>query len=108
MRMKSLVLATTLAAVAVPTIADAAVWQPIAQRKVNIDRRIDQGIRSGELNRAEARRLTRQLSDLVALERRYRASRPGLTLAERRDLDRRYDGLSQRVFNQKHDAQVRY
>ncbi|WP_066651644.1 MULTISPECIES: hypothetical protein [Sphingomonas] len=99
--------AAALALGTIPTMADAQVWQPIGERKVNLSQRIDQGIRSGALNRAEARRLTVQLDDLVRLERRYRMTRPGLTRAERVDLDRRYDNLSRRVRVQKNDYQVR-
>jgi hypothetical protein len=80
-------------------------WQSINQRQANLDRRIDQGIRSGALNRNEAQRLRIQLRDLSRLEAQYRRSGRGLTQAERRDLDRRFDILSQRVRNQKHDRQ---
>lgn len=104
----SLVLASlAFAATAVPAAANAQSWQPIRQREVNLDRRIDQGIRSGALNRNEAARLTGQFRRLTYLEARYRRSGGGLTLAERRDLDRRFTALSQRVRIQKHDRQVR-
>ncbi len=80
-------------------------WQSINQRQANIDRRIDQGVRNGALNRAEASRLRIQFRDLNRLEAQYRRSGGGLSLAERRDLDRRFDRLSQRVYTQKHDRQ---
>lgn len=108
MRLNPFIIAAVLGAAAMPVAANAQAWQPIGQRKVNLSQRIDQGIRSGALNRAEARRLTTQLDNLVRLERRYRVSRPGLTQAERRDLDRRYDGLSRRVRVQRNDRQNRY
>lgn len=108
MRLNPFIIAAVLGAAAMPVAASAQAWQPIGQRKVNLAQRIDQGIRSGALNRAEARRLTMQLDNLVRLERRYRVSRPGLTQAERRDLDRRYDGLSRRVRVQRNDRQNRY
>jgi hypothetical protein len=50
--------------------------------------------------RSDFRQLTR-------LEAQYRRSRPGLTAAERRDLDRRFDALSQRIFAERHDWQNR-
>ncbi|RHW18124.1 hypothetical protein D1610_06455 [Sphingomonas gilva] len=81
-------------------------WQSINQRQANIDRRIDQGVRRGTLNRNEAQRLRIQFRDLNRLEQQYRRSGRGLTLAERRDLDRRFDRLAQRVYNQKHDRQT--
>jgi len=98
--------AALLAFSTMPTMASAQAWQAIGERKVNLSQRIDQGIRSGALNRAEARRLTARLDDLVRLERRYRMTRPGLTRAERLDLDRRYDDLSRRVRIQKQDRQI--
>lgn len=82
-------------------------WQNINARQAKLDARINQGIRSGALTRAEAIRLRAQFRDLSRLEARYRASRPGLTLAERRDLDRRFDALSARIRFEKHDRHDR-
>ena len=96
-----------IAAAAVPVTASAQNgWQSINQRQARIEARINQGIRSGALNRNEAVRLRTQFRQLSQLEAQYRRSRPGLTLAERRDLDRRYDQLSQRVRTQKNDRQT--
>ncbi|MEN2785925.1 hypothetical protein ACFOKI_10035 [Sphingomonas qilianensis] len=91
------------AAAAVP--ASAAPWQNINQRQANMYQRIDQGIRTGALNRNEATRLKTQFRTLANLEQQYRRSRPGLTQAERRDLDRRFDTLNQRIRVQKNDRQ---
>ncbi len=104
------VLALTLAAgaVALPAAAQnhgprhgpaysQANWQNINQRQANLDRRIDQGLRTGALSRREATRLRGEFSALARLEQNYR--RGGLTQWERADLDRRFDRLS---------AQVRY
>lgn len=95
-----------LGAAALPTAASAAPWQTINQRQANLDARINQGIRSGALNRAEASRLRVQFRDLANLEYRYRRT-GGLSAGERRDLDRRFDQLSARVRVQKHDRQHR-
>ncbi|QNQ10111.1 hypothetical protein [Sphingomonas alpina] len=100
------------AATALPVAANAAPypqaqWQSINQRQANLYNRIEQGIRSGALNRVEASRLKAEFRQLNNLEAQYRRSRPGLTIAERRDLDRRFDGLSQRIRIQKHDRQGR-
>jgi hypothetical protein len=102
----TLVAASSLLA-ALPAVASAAPWQSINQRQANLDQRIDQGIRSGELNRREATRLRRQFHELGRLEAHYRMSGGRLTMAERADLDRRFDQLSNRIYNQKHDEQVR-
>lgn len=72
-------------------------WQSINQRQANLDRRIDQGVRNGQLSRREAVRLRAEFNQIARLEARYR--RGGLTQWERADLDRRFDRLS---------AQIRY
>ncbi|MEZ5971752.1 MAG: hypothetical protein R3C31_08115 [Hyphomonadaceae bacterium] len=76
-------------------------WVPINQRQRNLDARIDAGVRSGQLTRAEAYRLRREYGQIAALEARYR--RNGLTIAERRDLDRRFDYLSRQIQAERHD-----
>lgn len=102
----SLAAATALVG-ALPVVADAAPWQTINQRKAEIDRRIDQGVRQGDLTRVEATRLRSDFQGLVRLEAQYRRSGRVFTAAERRDLDRRYDALSRQVFAQRHDRQDR-
>ena len=97
-----------IAAATVPTMASAqgyGNWQTINQRQNNLDRRIDQGIRNGSLNRNEAYRLRSDFRALANLEARYR--RGGLSISERRDLDRRFDALSARVRYERHDRQNR-
>jgi len=76
-------------------------WIPINQRQRNLDARIDAGVRSGQLTRAEAYRLRREYGEIAALEARYR--RNGLTIAERRDLDRRFDYLSRQIQAERRD-----
>jgi ABC-type microcin C transport system permease subunit YejB len=90
-----------------PAAAQAAPWQSINQRQANLEQRIDQGVRSGELTRQEARRLHNELASLDRLEMHYRRS-GGLDPRERADLDRRFDQLSAQVRFQKHDDQRRY
>ena len=97
-----------IAAATVPSMASAqgyGNWQTISARKVTLDRRIDQGIRSGALNRAEATRLRREYSQILQLEQRYR--RGGLSVSERRDLDRRYDRLAAKIRIESRDRDYR-
>ena len=70
-------------------------WQPINQRQRALDARIDRGVRSGALNRNEAVRLRSEFSGLARLEAQSR--RNGLSISERRDLDRRFDRLDSRL-----------
>jgi hypothetical protein len=90
-----------------PAAASAAPWQSINQRQANLERRIDQGVRSGELTRVEAAHVRDQFRDLSRLEAQYRRTGHGLDMRERRDLDQRFDRLSARVYAEKHDRQVR-
>lgn len=102
----SLAAASTLV-VAVPVTASAAPWQSVNQRQDTLERRIDQGVRRGDLTRAEAQRLRGQFREIAQLERQYRRSGGGLSARERADLDRKFDRLSQRIYAQRHDHQAR-
>ena len=105
------------AAAAVPAIASAApmpgygfqqgAWQNINARQNRIEMKINQGVRSGALTRREAMQLRGQFRAIANLEARYRASRPGLTVAERLDLDRRFDALERSIRIQKNDRDTR-
>ena len=108
MKRFSLMLAgLAVAATSLPMAANAQAWQNINARQARLEQRINQGIRSGALNRNEAVRLRAQVRDLTVLENRYRRSGGGLSLQERRDLDRRFDALSARIKVQKNDRQYR-
>lgn len=100
-------LALAAASVAVPAAAQSYRgdnnWQSINQRQHTLDRRIDQGIRSGQLNRREASNIRAQFNGLVRLENQYR--RGGLTRWERTDLDRRFDSLSAQIRYERRDRQ---
>ena len=104
----SLIAAASLASAAAPAFAQGprpSDWQPLAQRQDSIEHRIDDGVRSGQLTRREARSLHAQFNGLLDLEARYR--RDGMTRREREDLERRYDALSDRVRFDKHNDNFR-
>ncbi len=103
---KLLALAVAASALAVAAPASAQAWQSINARQANLDARIDQGVRSGDLTRNEAVRLRAEFNDIARLEARYRSTY-GLSLAERQDLDRRFDALSSRIRFERHDRQDR-
>lgn len=103
---KLLAMAVAASALAMAAPAAAQSWQSINQRQANLDARIDAGVRSGDLTRAEAMRLRGEFRDLARLEARYRASY-GLSNAERRDLDMRFDRLSAQIRFERHDRQDR-
>lgn len=96
-----------IAAAALPATANAQPWQNINARQARIEASINQGIRSGRLNRPEAARLRAEFNSISRLEARYRATRPGLTMSERRDLDRRFNALQAKLRWEKNDRQYR-
>jgi hypothetical protein len=103
MQRKNIILASLAAAIAftTPMAANAAPWQNINQRQQQLDKRIDQGVRNGALNRNEASRLRVEFRQIAQLENRYHAG--GLSMRERADLDRRFDALSAKIRIQKND-----
>jgi len=103
---KLLAMAVAASALAMAAPAAAQSWQSINQRQANLDARIDAGVRTGDLTRPEAARLRAEFRDLARLEARYRASY-GLSPAERRDLDNRFDRLSAQIRYQRNDRQDR-
>ncbi len=80
-------------------------WVPINQRFRQLDRRIDQGVRNGQLTRREAQSLRHEFNQLVRLETNYR--RNGLNRWERQDLDRRFDALEARIRYERRDRDNR-
>jgi len=97
----SLLAIGAVAAAAAPAAAQP--WQSINQRQAQLDRRIDVGVRNGDLTRKEAARLRNEFLDLKRLEARYRID--GLSVRERADLDRRFDQLSRQIRAERHDRQ---
>lgn len=98
----SLLAGATLAAGA-PAIASAQGWMGYDQRQVQLDQRIEAGIRNGRLTATEANRLRDEFDDIVRLESRYRWG--GFTASEQADLNRRYDDLANRIRIERRDGQ---
>jgi len=91
----------------ISAIASAQTRTPrINQREHNQQRRINQGIRSGELTRREARRLDAQEGRIRADEA-IAKSDGKVTKAERVRLERELNHTSKHIYNQKHDGQKR-
>lgn len=99
------ILAVSAIAAAAPASAQA--WQNINQRQAQLDRRIDVGVRNGQLTRREAEEMRRQFRVIANLETTYRRSGGGLSRWERQDLDRRFDHLASRIRYERHDQQDR-
>jgi hypothetical protein len=87
--------ATAAALVSLSGSASAAPFQPLQQRLVQLDQRIDQGVRSGALTRSDADSLRVGIARIRLYEAQYR--RGGINAFEQNDLNRRFDNLARHV-----------
>lgn len=78
----------------------------ITARQRSEQARIRQGVRSGELNRAEAARLKAREADIRQDKRAAKADGV-VTRDERQDIRQDERQASRAIYRQKHDAQVR-
>ncbi len=76
-------------------------WQPIAQRRNQLENLIDRGMRAGWLSRREASYVRNEMNALVRLE--YRYQRGGMSWRERQDLQTRYDRLIEMTRDHRQD-----
>lgn len=92
-----------------PVYADRQVdrWVSVNQRQAKLEARIDYGVRTRQLSQREAAVLRDEFRRIARLEAQYRYSRPGLTQAEKNDLDRRMDHLSRRIAQEVRDRDNR-
>ncbi len=81
-------------------------WVSMERRKIQLDRRIDQGLRSGQLTRSEATRLRADFDAIARVEYRYRSN--GLSRWEQSDLNRRFDQLATQIRFERTDGNRRY
>jgi uncharacterized membrane protein YebE (DUF533 family) len=79
----------------------------IDQRQASQEKRIDQGIASGQLNKREANRLTTQQEHINRMEDRAKADGV-VTKGERARIDHVQDRASRHIAREKHDAQGKW
>lgn len=79
----------------------------IHQRKVNQQRRIGQGVRSGQLTARETAKLERREAQLNKQIVHARQTGGGLSAKERARIEHKQDRLSKQIYKQKHDRQHR-
>jgi tellurite resistance protein len=94
---------TAFAQTAVP--ADPTATPRIDQRAANQQKRIDQGVASGQLNAKETNRLDKREAKLAANITAAKADGK-VTTAERRKLKREENRNSRAIYKQKHDKQT--
>lgn len=76
----------------------------IDQRQANQEKRIDQGIASGQLNEREANRLNTQQEHINKVEDKAKADGV-VTKGERARINHAQDRASRHIAREKHDAQ---
>ena len=76
------------------------------KRQANQERRIEQGVKSGELTKKEANRLEKREAKLQADKQKAKADGV-VTKKERAKLQREANRDSKAIYRQKHDAQKR-
>ena len=102
--MRIIVTALGIAALALGATAEAA--RPANLRQLNQERRIDAGVRSGKLTRAEANRLKAEQRSIAQLRVTRKARHGGqLTSADKRTIERRQEAANAHILGQKNDGQ---
>ena len=97
--------APTVAPVAPATVKDPAATPGIDKRVANQQKRIDQGVASGQLTAKETNRLDKREAKLAANTTAAKADGK-VTRAERRKLKHEADRNSKAIYKQKHDKQT--
>jgi hypothetical protein len=101
--LRTILLCAATAAFMLPATA-----QTIHQRKVNQQRRIGNGVKSGQLTPRETAHLEHREAHLNRETRRMRAANGGkLTPREKARVNRQQNHISRSIYRQKHDAQHR-
>ena len=101
----AMILAASGAAFAQTSPADPAATPGVDKRMANQQKRIDQGVASGQLNAREAARLQKREAKLAA-DTAAAKSDGVVTAAERRKLQREAHRDSKAIYKQKHDRQT--
>lgn len=104
MKNMTFVTAALVAAFALPAFAQTTSTPRIDQRQVNQERRIDQGVKSGQLNQKEAARLEKGQARVQKMENKAVADGK-VTAKESRRIERAQDKQSRKIAREKHDKQ---
>ncbi len=104
MNITKLLAAVLVTAFALPVFAQTAT-PAIGQTQRNQEARIEQGVRSGELNQREARNLQQQQRSIQAQKRAARADGV-VTHAERRNIKRQQAHANRAIQRKKHNGRT--
>jgi hypothetical protein len=105
MKNRTFVTAAVIAAFSLPVFAQTTSTPRIDQRQENQQQRIDQGVKSGQLNQKEAARLEKGQARVQKMEDKAAADGK-VTAKERRKIERAQDKQSRKIAREKHDKQT--
>ncbi len=104
MKNMKFVTAMAIAAFAFPALAQTTGTPRIDQRQANQQQRIDEGVKSGQLNKKEAARLEKGQKRIQKMENKAMADGK-MTKKERAAIEKAQDRESRRIAREKHDKQ---
>ena len=105
---KTVLVGATLTIASIGAFAQAAsapATPRVDQREANQEKRIQQGVASGQLNAKETHRLDKQQARVEVAEANAKADGK-VTKGERKHLHRMQNRTSKNIYDQKHDAQT--
>jgi len=102
----STLIAAGLVAATLPLATAAASADQIDRRQAEQERRIQQGVRSGELTRGEYRQLEAEQARIREMERRAKAD-GHVDRAERARIEAAQNAASRHIYQEKHDSETR-
>jgi hypothetical protein len=105
--MKKLLVVAALGALSLPAFAQLNSTPRIDQRQENQERRIEEGVRLGQINRREEARLRAELREIRRMERRALAD-GRISPREQARIEQAQDQLSRNINRERHDQQARY
>jgi hypothetical protein len=106
-QIKQLFLGATIAALTLPVIAQTQPRSEVGQRAQNQQKRIAQGVNSGQLTPRETAHLERKEAAVRREVRRDRAANGGkLTPAEKAKVNRQDNRLSRQIYRDKHNGRT--
>ena len=105
--MQKIILAIATVAALVTSAGVASARDPIEQREINQERRIQEGVRSGELTRREYRSLEAEQAHIRALERSARAD-GHIDSRERAQITAAQNNASRHIYRETHDSERRW
>jgi len=101
-RLLTVAIAASALTAAVPALAQTY----LDDRASTMDQRIDAGVRNGSLTVGEAATLRARLHDIERQQDRYQAE--GMANWQSRELNGRYDALSDEIYSMRRNPEYRY